>query len=313
MLSLWFAFSGVVRIMEAFIDTDGKWTCVFEWYLFTSSQYAWYTYITAIANFMLLFVPYLIIRGKPLSKQSSKCVECICVISAVAIGLTVASTKQIYYHVHGIECTLSSSSLDLAKAGVIFLSPYLGMDLEVIVVSISLCIVFCFICQRIRNRQTAILLRNSVIHVAINASIMGLDSFRVGYDIHEWTMLARYGPNDFNVSAVIIIFDVIFMLGLCIAVITQAVLCIQTSTERNSCCNQCSCMLKEDRHYTAIDGKDTAATNPTSNRVSQPSYTNFAVPYTGGFTQNTASINNDRESEQRPLIEYDQLMHSWYD
>ena len=83
---------------------------------------------------------------------------------AVAIGLTVASAEQIYYHVHGIECTLSSSSLDLAKAGVIFLSPYLGMDLEVILVSVALCVVFCFICQRIRNRETAVLPRLKLGH-----------------------------------------------------------------------------------------------------------------------------------------------------
>ena len=64
MLSLRFAFSGVVRIMKTFIDTDGKWKCIFEWYLFTSLQYAWYTYITAISNFTLLFVPYLQGRRK---------------------------------------------------------------------------------------------------------------------------------------------------------------------------------------------------------------------------------------------------------
>ena len=48
-----------------------------------------------------------------------------------------------------------------------------------------------------------------------------------------------------------------------------------------------------------IDRKNTsAATNPASNRVSQPSYTNFAVPYTGGFSQITASVNGDGESKQ---------------
>ena len=38
--------------------------------------------------------------------------------------------------------------------------------------------------QRIHNRQTTVLLRNSVIHIAINASIMGLDSFCMGYNIY---------------------------------------------------------------------------------------------------------------------------------
>ena len=66
--------------------------------------------------------------------------------------------------------------------------------------------------------------------------------------------------------------------------------------------------MNQSQHYAAIDGKDTAANNPASCRVSQPSYTNFAVPYTGEFTQITASINfddGDQESEQRPLVEYD--------
>ena len=71
--------------------------------------------------------------------------------------------------------------------------------------------------------------------------------------------------------------------------------------ERNMYCKS---MPKEDQHYTVIDGKDTA-TNPASSHVSQPSYTNFAIPYTGGFTQITTSVNTDGESERRPLIESD--------
>ena len=56
-----------------------------------------------------------------------------------------------------------------------------------------------------------------------------------------------------------------------------------------------------------MPGKDTAvATNPASCRISQPSYTNFAVSYTGEFTQITTQFNDgDQRSEQRPLIEYD--------
>ena len=64
-------------------------------------------------------------------------------------------------------------------------------------------------------------------------------------------------------------------------------------------------MPNEDRYHVIIDGKDTSATtNPASNRVSQPSYTNFAIPYTGRFTQITASIRDDGEGEQRQLIEF---------
>ena len=75
------------------------------------------------------------------------------------------------------------------------------------------------------------------------------------------------------------------MLAIGVSVIIQAVLCIQTSTQRNTCC------ISHSQHYAVIDGNDTT-TNPTSTRVSPPSYTTFTVPYTGGFTDST-----DRDSE----------------
>ena len=52
-----------------------------------------------------------------------------------------------------------------------------------------------------------------------------------------------------------------------------------------------------------MDPVTSAITNPASSRASQPSYTNFAIPYTGGFTQVTSSVNSNRQSEQRQLIE----------
>ena len=48
------------------------------------------------------------------------------------------------------------------------------LDLELVIVSLSLCVYFCCIHQRIHNRRTVILLQNSVCVVGINASIMGL-------------------------------------------------------------------------------------------------------------------------------------------
>ena len=135
-------------------------------------------------------------------------------------------------------------------------------------------------------------------------SIMGLDSSHMRHNIYLWSSEINPGWD------IIIGFSltVVFALAVGISAIIQAVLCIQTSTERNTCCKRCCCMLTDsDRHYAVIDGKDTyTATNPASSRVSQPSYTNFAIPYTGGFTQMTASINRiyrQSEQSQRQLIE----------
>ena len=182
------------------------------------------------------------------------------------------------------------------------------MDLEVILVSISLCVVFCFIRRRIRNRQTAVLLRNSVIHVTVNACIMGLDSFRTVYNIYLWSEIGRdllRGNIPHIMYVVFYIWDIVFVVAVSVSVITQAVFCIQASSGRNTCCKSHYCVLNVDQYRVirgSDGGKDASATNPASSRISQPSYTNFAIPYTGEFTQVTASVNSDGEDERRQLI-----------
>ena len=289
-LGLWFEFSyGAVQILGVF--TDERWVCVIVQFLSFSSLIAYHVYIVAITNFSLLLIPCLM-RGRPVSKRIGKYVECICVALMAIIALTAASVMQIENHFAG--CTLV---VDIR--GVIFMSIYFGVNLEVVLVSLSLCFAFCFIHQRIRNRHTAILLRNSVYHVVINAIVMVVMSIGIGYDIYMWSKHKIYSRD----TTAVFIWNIFFMLAVGVSVIVQAVLCIQTSTQGNSCCKRC-CHVNEDQHYacTVIDGKD-AATNPASTRVSQPSHTTFAVPYTGGFTEISERINNNEENEQRPLIE----------
>ena len=307
MLSLWHAVSASVLIVGAFTDTDGKWICIVQEYLLVSSNFAWYSYVTAIVNFSLLLTIYLIrVRGKPLSKRSNRCVECICILSAVTIGLAVASLERIYSHINSIECTFMGVNLFHARFWGASLSIYFAMDLEVILVSVSLCVISCFIRQRIQNRQTAVLLRNSVIHIASNTAIMGLDCFRAVYNVYAWSKISSKEYSvDPTIVLIFLVWNVVFTLAVDVSVIIQAVLCIQTSTQGNPCCKRC-CFMNPSQRYAGINRKDTAATNPASSRVSQPSYTTFHVPYTGEFTQITTSTNfddGDQESEQRPLIE----------
>ena len=173
-----------------------------------------------------------------------------------------------------------------------------------VLVSLSLCLAFCFIRQRIRIRQTAVLLRNSVCHVAINAIVMGVDAVGTGHHIYMRSTHKLLDSRNFLDTTGVLIWNILYVLVVGMSVTVQALLCIKTSTQGNICCKGC-CRENQNQiqHlYAAIDGKDTA-THPASSRVSQPSYTNFAVPYTGGFTQTNASINNDGENGQRSLIE----------
>ena len=295
-IGLWFEFSySAVQILGVF--TDERWICVILQFLFFSSMIAYHVYIVAITNFSLLLIPCLM-RGRPVSKRIGKYVECICVVLMAIIALTAASVVQIEDHFAG--CTNPKPGIpDIEIRGIIVMSIYFGVNLEVVLVSLSLCFAFCFIRRRIRNRQTAILLRNSVYHVVINAIVMVVMSIGIGYDIYMWSKHKIYNSRDFFDTTAVIIWNIIFMLAVGVSVIVQAVLCIQVSTQGNTCCKWC-CRENEDQHYAIIDGKD-IATNPASTRISQPSHTTFAVPYTGGFTEITA--NSDPESEQRPLIE----------
>ena len=83
----------------------------------------------------------------------------------------------IVYHKPGMIQTTHTSSV-LAE------SIYFGMDLEVVLASFSLFLTFCFIRHRIQIRQTAILIRNSVCHVAINVVVVSMDFIGAGYDIY---------------------------------------------------------------------------------------------------------------------------------
>ena len=286
LLSMWFAFSIAVGALPG--TERRRWNCIVDQYLLLSSQMAWYTYIASITSFALILIPCLM-RGKHMPHRMRKCVECICILLAVAMGLTVASVMKVDNHAHGIiGCVKLPDSLYqyLAKRNVIIMSIYLGMDLEVILVSLSLCVAFFIIRRRVHIKQMAVLLRNSICHVAINASIMGLDILRVGFFIYKRCTLKLNETSGFLETTGVVLWDAFFFLVIFVSIIFQAILCIQTSTERKSCncCKGCCHvnMNSTNQHYTAIDGKDTP-TNPVSSRISQPSYTNFEIPYTGGF------------------------------
>ena len=240
-----------------------------------------------------------------MSKRASRCVECICVALTIITALAGAAgiVMQMKAHTETTGCTnhIKTGIQFIQIQGVILMSVFLGVNLEVVLVSLSLCLAFCVIRRRIHIRQTAVLLRNSICHVSVNAVVMGVDAIGTGYDVYIRSMHKLYDPRKFLDTTGVLLWNILFVLVVGVSIIVHAILCIQTSTQGNNICCKGCCHEKQSQYqhlYAAIDGKDTAATNPASSRVSQPSYTNFAVPYTGDFTQGSASINNDGENEQ---------------
>ena len=300
-LGLWYEFSRALRIVLVYFDE--RWVCIIEQFLNFSSLVAYYTYVVAITNLLLLLVPCLL-RGRPLFKRTNKWAECICVALTVIVALTTASIVQIEdsdNDVGLIHCKKhpKPSIQGISISSIIAISVCFAVDLEVVSASLFLCFVFCFIRWRKRITSTTVLLRNSICHIGINAIVLGLDSIGTGGDFYRLSSTHHKVDDsesrEFLEMTAVLVWNVLFTLAVGVSIVVQAVLCIQTSTERNTCCRRC-CNVSKDSHYVAIDGKDTA-TNPASSRISQPSYTHFTVPYTGEFT----STESHGQNEQRPL------------
>ena len=310
-LGLWYEFTRALTIMLVYFGEE-RWVCIVEQFLNFSSLVAYYIYIVAITNLWLLLIPCLIMRGRPVSKRISKWAECICVALTATVALTVASVVQaedgksdrgiglVFTH-----CQNPKPSTSIRLSSIIIISVCFVMDLEVVTASLLLCFAFCFIRWRMRIRtQTTVLLKNSICHVGINAIVMGLDFLGTGVDIYSVSV--HKVSNSRGYVEMTGVLNTLFALAIGVSIVVQAVLCIQTSTERDTCCKRCCHVSKESSHYVAIDGMDTstAATNPASSRVSQPSYTNFDVPYTEGFNTQASASN-----EQRPLVRLSRLVN----
>ena len=86
-IGLWFQFSCALWILLVYIQFgEERRVCIIEQFLSFSPLIAFYTYIAAITNFSLILVPCLM-RGRPLSKRTSKWAECVCVALTAIISL----------------------------------------------------------------------------------------------------------------------------------------------------------------------------------------------------------------------------------
>ena len=292
-LGLWFVFSYSLRIK---LSIQEDWACIVATKLRFSAVIICCTYIFIITNLSLLLVPCLL-RGRPVSKRSIKYVECICVVLTVFTALVQMVTfVKVAENDVADKCT--NPTVYYTKhfgAMLIFQTIYMGIILEVSLVSLFLSIFFYFIRRRINSQQIALSLslRNLIYHFGINTFAMAAYSIGAAYNIaHDYVIYVNgYDVNLWEDSSMSPVLMGTFVL-------IHALFCMCTSTQRNVCCAK-TCKMCQRQGYAAIDGNDVEiATNPKSTRVSQPSYTNFAPPYTGGFTQITASDHDELKSDR---------------
>ena len=140
-LSLWFEFSYSLRFIEVF--EQEIWACIVASQLRFSAIIMWYTYIMIITNLSLLLV-YCLLRGRPVSKQSIKYVECICVVLTVFTVLVQVVTFVTVVE-NDVDAKCTNPTIYYTKhfgALLIFQSIYMGITLEVLLVSRFLSIFF---------------------------------------------------------------------------------------------------------------------------------------------------------------------------
>lgn len=305
-LGLCFQLSCALQILELYRGSGKERICVTTQYIYWSSLYSWSIYSGAVNHCLLLLVPCLL-RGTPIAKRTGICMECICVPSAIICSLILASVREMIV-VHRNDGDLSSLCYKegvqpvSSNTGLFLPSIYLALCMELILVNLLLCIIFCFIRQRMHNEKTSTLLRKSVYHLAINAFVNGIYAIGAAYD-NYWLHIHRSDENyydeykTFHDSPVNLMWNVLFILAVGASTIVQAGLILGSRRIKDSLKkfhNKCWYHRKSNANYDTLNGTDTA-TNPVSTRKSMLSYTHFSIPHTDGFVSINNVTNNGNE------------------
>ena len=200
-----------------------------------------------ITNLSLLLVPCLL-RGRPVSKQSIKYVECICVVLTVFTALVQVVTFVTVVE-NDVDSKCTNSTIYYTKhfgAMLIFQSIYIGITLEVLLVSLFLSIFFYFICRRINSQQAtlSLLLRNLVYHFGFNTIVMAAYSIGAAYNIaHDYVINVNeyyYGnPWEDSGASPLLMATFVFI---------HAAICMCTSAQRGVCCVKI-CKMCQHRGY----------------------------------------------------------------
>ena len=164
------------------------------------------------------------------------------------------------------------------------------MCVEVVLVCVVICCIFCFVCRRVRNRQTSVLLKKLLHHTGINAVMMAINLLAVTYSFYR----SRVHPSELMSDTIYILLGVLLPLIIFVAVVFQALLSVRTARSQSS-----SYTIHQIKDKRDTDCED--PTNPTSYPINQPSHTYFSTPYTGAFVTSVGHTNS-AEGEKSPLI-----------
>jgi hypothetical protein len=176
----------------------------------------------------------------------------------------------------------------------------LVLCLEVLIVSLTLCSLFCYL-RRVYKTQRLLstLLKHFIYHTGISSIVVGYIIFWSTYCLYRY---CRH-PSKILSEIAYIIRAVIVPLMLFISAVFQSLLSIRHQNGqycqnfRKICCKS----RTQERPYMDTDRNENQ-TNPPSNPLNQPSHTYFSIPYTGAFTQVASDEHCPHIGEHTPLM-----------
>ena len=152
-----------------------RWLCATAIYLYLYCLLSWYVYTTAVTNYLFLLTLRLS-RGNPNIWQHDKFAECFCVglsliLPAAYVWIPIRDGA---YEAHYCD-KLSSVKWD--KDAIILNIANVVLCLEVLVISIILCSLFCYLRRvyKAQRQRLTTLLKHFIYHTGICSVVVGLE------------------------------------------------------------------------------------------------------------------------------------------
>ena len=166
-----------------------RWLCVTAIYLYLYCLISWYVYTAAVTNYLFLLTLRLL-RGNPNIWQHGKFAECFCVFLSLALLPAAYLWLPIRDGTYeALNCDKTPST-KWDKDAIILNIAILVLCLEVLVISIILCSLFCYLRRVYRaQRQLTVLLKHFIYHTGISSVVVGFAILMSTYCLYRYLHL----------------------------------------------------------------------------------------------------------------------------
>ena len=276
-------------------------TCKVILYLSIYFALLWGVYTTVVTNCLFLFTLCLI-KGRSRFLRHGKVAEFLCICLTIIAPMTYIwiPIRDKYYAVDNCEnfspTTLPSEAYEM---GLILYTMIVAMHMEIFLVCVAMCTLFCFLRRRLRNSQLTNLLKNLLYYTVCN---MVLVIFTILLTITCYYLYHNY-PLPSLSAAVTYVSGVGTPLVVLVFTVMLLPLAVRSESCKCTCNNFCFKICRRRQQVNLnVNESQNEQTNPSSHPMNQPSHTYFSIPYTGEFTQVSVNNRSEDNGERTPLI-----------